>query len=390
MISARPRPSWWFSRSTAIGSASRRGTAPRTTAGRPKRSPPGIAKRASRTATRSAPPACTPTNCGAPVVSGLPEDACLTAALERLPELRGPLNLVSVGARGYSVLTRDHTGRVQAVGNDKCSSGTGETMVRIAGRFGLDIEEADALARGASDTIPITARCSVFAKSEMTHFGNQGRPADALFRGYFGSIARYVAALLARARVEGPVLRRRRLRAHPHAGRRARRGGWAPTSSVPELVSLPRGDRRRAAGGRAVSGRAARTPSRRSGRCSFCAHAHALHRAAAGQRVAATASRCLEAAPVAPGAERAPSVLGLDLGSTGSKAVLTSIATGETRARPLRPHPGQPGRRRRSVSSAPSSSAPRPTSGPSRSPARDARPRRRCCVPPSRRQRTAS
>ena len=55
----------------------------------------------------------------APVVSGLPEDACLTAAIERLPELRGPLNLVSVGARGYSVLTRDHTGRVQAVGNDK-------------------------------------------------------------------------------------------------------------------------------------------------------------------------------------------------------------------------------------------------------------------------------
>jgi activator of 2-hydroxyglutaryl-CoA dehydratase len=39
--------------------------------------------------------------------------------------------------------------------------------------------------------------------------------------------------------------------------------------------------------------------------------------------------RCLEAAPVASAADRAPSVLGLDLGSTGSKAVLTSIATGE-------------------------------------------------------------
>ena len=139
-----------------------------------------------------------------PVVAGLPEDACLQAALPHVLG-DGPVNLVSIGARGYAVLARSADGRFQFLQNDKCSSGTGETMVKIAGRFGLSIEEADTAALVADESIPITARCSVFAKSEMTHFGNQGRNADALFRGYFNSIGTYVSALLARTRVDGPV-----------------------------------------------------------------------------------------------------------------------------------------------------------------------------------------
>ena len=50
---------------------------------------------------------------GAPVVSDLPEEACLQAALSVRSDLSGPLNLVSLSARGYSVLTRDPQGRVR-------------------------------------------------------------------------------------------------------------------------------------------------------------------------------------------------------------------------------------------------------------------------------------
>ncbi|MCK6555381.1 acyl-CoA dehydratase activase-related protein [Candidatus Binatia bacterium] len=262
----------------------------------------------------------------APAVSGLPEDACLTAAIEFLPELHGPLNLVSVGARGYSVLTRDRTGRVQALGNDKCSSGTGETMVRIAGRFGVAIEEADALARRASDAIPITARCSVFAKSEMTHFGNQGRPADALFRGYFGSVARYVAALLARVRVDGPVYA---------VGGCARIGTLvdALSEALDTDVIVPESFLVLEAIGAALLA------------AEQCRHAaprplpadpnallvHTPERFTVLQPASRWQGRVrrLAAPPVSPGAERAPCVLGLDLGSTGSKAALTSVETGE-------------------------------------------------------------
>jgi hypothetical protein len=138
-----------------------------------------------------------------PIVAGLPEDACYEAALALLPA--GPLRLVSVGAHGYSVLARDARGLTTFHENEKCSSGTGETMVRLARRLGLEIDEADRLASRATDAIPITARCSVFAKSELTHFANQGRPLDALLRGYFESIARYVLALAARAGDGGPI-----------------------------------------------------------------------------------------------------------------------------------------------------------------------------------------
>jgi len=264
----------------------------------------------------------------APVTSGLPEDACLAASLTALPEEfgTGALNIVSVGARGYSVMTRTGDGHVTFVENDKCSSGTGETMVKIAGRFGLSIEEADAIAAGAEETIPITARCSVFAKSEMTHFGNQGRPAAALFRGYFGSVANYVTALLARARVEGPVLAV---------------GGCARISTLVEGLSAACGTEvvvpehhlyLEAVGAAAIAAEQARgdrldpLPADPSGLLVQRSSRFVVLQPAS--EFAHMVTR-LDAPAVAEDPFGGPVVLGVDLGSTGSKAVLTSAVTGE-------------------------------------------------------------
>ena len=97
----------------------------------------------------------------------LPEDSCQEAALELTPGLEASLNLVSIGARGYGVLSRKPRGPGRSAGNgngsafsyqylenDKCSSGTGENIKKIVGRFGLSIEEADALALSAAESIP--------------------------------------------------------------------------------------------------------------------------------------------------------------------------------------------------------------------------------------------
>jgi len=259
----------------------------------------------------------------APALGALPDDACLEAGL-RLTDPVGPINVVRVGARGYSVLTRDDQGELRYVENEKCSSGTGETMVKIAGRFGLTIEEADARALAAARAIPITARCSVFAKSEMTHFANQGRPADELFRGYFESVARNVAALLARARVDGPV--------HLIGGA-ARLATLARALS--ERVGAPVVVGERALHLEAL-GAAVLAGEHASARTRLPDDPDALLRERR-RRVralptvgawAATVKR-LEAAPAPAGASAQPAVLGLDLGSTGSKAALTSLETGE-------------------------------------------------------------
>lgn len=262
----------------------------------------------------------------APVMTGLPEDACLAAALDQICEIDGAINVVSIGARGYGALVRNAHREIQYIENDKCSSGTGETMVRIAGRFGMTIQEADQAARASEEVIPITARCSVFAKSEMTHFGNQGKPAPALFRGYFGSIAKYVAALLARIQVDGPVL---------VIGGCSRIGTILDELGehlqkevvVPELALYAE-----ALGAGSLAMEQAR------GEClnELPSEPEVLIRELETRFVTlepASKSRArvtrLKSRPVPEGAAEKPTVLGIDLGSTGSKIVLTDIETGE-------------------------------------------------------------
>lgn len=258
----------------------------------------------------------------APVVR-LPEEACLEAALAQRPELQGPLNVVNISARGYSVLSRDASGQIRTLGNEKCSSGTGETMVKIAGRFGLSIGEADALALSADAEVPITARCSVFAKSEMTHFGNQGRPADQLFRGYFGSIARYALALLARVRVEGPIYvvggasRLQSLIALLNAS------SDLPVRVPDEALMFEAIGALALVAGQTQSAGAPlpEDPSQ------LVAHQQArFERLPAPREFADHVTRL--SAPTDVGPADQPTVLGLDLGSTGSKAALTAIADG--------------------------------------------------------------
>jgi activator of 2-hydroxyglutaryl-CoA dehydratase/predicted nucleotide-binding protein (sugar kinase/HSP70/actin superfamily) len=261
-----------------------------------------------------------------PVIAGLPEDACLRAGLEMLEALDGPLNVVSIGARGYSVTTRNADGHYAHQENDKCSSGTGETMVKIAGRFGLSIEQADALALDSEAAIPITARCSVFAKSEMTHFGNQGRPAAALFRGYFGSVANFVAALLERIRVDGPVML---------VGGGARIGALVRGLSEAvggDVAVLPEGSLLEAMGAVSLAAEQyagdtlAALPEDPD---ALIESSQRRFRVLEPPRAYASRTRRMQAPPIPAGAEHQPAVLGIDLGSTGSKAVLTSIATGE-------------------------------------------------------------
>jgi activator of 2-hydroxyglutaryl-CoA dehydratase/predicted nucleotide-binding protein (sugar kinase/HSP70/actin superfamily) len=262
----------------------------------------------------------------APALASLPESGCLEEALAVMLPGGGPANLVSIGARGYSALSRDAHGRVQHAESDKCSAGTGETIVKTASRFGVSAAEADRMAFGAAEAIPITARCSVFAKSEMTHFGNQGRPADALFRGYFDSIARYVAALLERIRVPGPVYFIGGCSRYESLRRGLEEHLGAPVV-VPEHALLFE-----AVGAACIAEQQARS----TGASSLPPRSESLTRAKARRfevlapaRDSAHRVTIMDPTPIPQGASREPAVLGLDLGSTGSKAVLTSIASSD-------------------------------------------------------------
>ena len=52
----------------------------------------------------------------------------------------------------------------------------------------------------------VTARCAVFAKSELTHYANQGEPHGKLFRGQFESVAANLHGLFDKVKVDGPTV----------------------------------------------------------------------------------------------------------------------------------------------------------------------------------------
>lgn len=282
-----------------------------------------------------------------PVVSALPEEIALEWAVRRLAPESGPLTVVRIGGSGFSVLARTSQGHFQYEKNDRCSAGTGETIERICARLGATLEEAASQAESAQASIPITARCSVFAKSELTHFANQGEPHDRLFRGYFESIAKNIHSLVEKAGVPGPVwivghgaLIRPLVRA---LGERLRSQDNEREIVVPPeapifealgaleyaLAQCWEGTEWPADPGQLVA------PERR--------YVRSLHETGLANREARvvhlTEPDGGEATPVSPSA---PTVLGLDLGSTGSKAALITLDTGKVVADVYRRTDGNP------------------------------------------------
>ena len=90
--------------------------------------------------------------------------------------------------------------------NERCSAGTGETVEGLCTRLGRSLAEAVDLAEESPDGVIVTSRCAVFAKSELTHFANQGEPHGRIFQGLFTGVARNVHSLYDKSKVVGPVV----------------------------------------------------------------------------------------------------------------------------------------------------------------------------------------
>ncbi|MEE4275938.1 MAG: BadF/BadG/BcrA/BcrD ATPase family protein, partial [Thermoleophilia bacterium] len=280
---------------------------------------------------------------GAPVVAGIPEEIAQQEAVTAVrPD--GAVTVVRIGGGGYSVLARDAAGRFTYEPNERCSAGTGQTVEGLCSRLGRTLEEAVALAEAADDSLTVTSRCAVFAKSELTHYANQGASHERLFRGVFEGIARNVHALYDRTRPGGagaasPVL----LIGHgatiaPIAREFARLAGAGVRVEVAEHAGAFE-----AIGALRYAAHAQPTPG-----AVWPARPEALARAGGGRlRTLPPAADGpgnvirLEAPPSVASAG-GPAVLGLDLGSTGSKAALLDLASGAVLADVYRRTDGNP------------------------------------------------
>jgi len=110
----------------------------------------------------------------------LPE-VIAAVAIERALEVLKlqPRAVVSMGGEDLVVYVLNSRGRiVNTYSGNKCASGTGEFLRQQLGRMNLKLEDINEICEGAC-VHPVSARCSVFMKSDCTHRLNKGEASKA-------------------------------------------------------------------------------------------------------------------------------------------------------------------------------------------------------------------
>lgn len=104
--------------------------------------------------------------------------------------------LMSLGSENFILYQLDEEGCITGVrtGN-KCASGTGEFFLQQIARMELGVDEACRLAEGA-EPYRVSGRCSVFCKSDCTHALNKGIPKGRVCAGLGNMIAEKVLEIL--------------------------------------------------------------------------------------------------------------------------------------------------------------------------------------------------
>ncbi len=105
--------------------------------------------------------------------------------------------VVSAGGESFLVYEMDKKGKVSRISSgNKCASGTGEFFLQQIRRMNIGIEEAVDLARKSDNPHHLSGRCSVFCKSDCTHALNKGEPIGDVAAGLGRMIAKKIEELL--------------------------------------------------------------------------------------------------------------------------------------------------------------------------------------------------
>jgi len=105
--------------------------------------------------------------------------------------------VVSAGGESFIVYEMDGKGKVSRISSgNKCASGTGEFFMQQIRRMNVDVEEAVSLAQSSTNPHKLSGRCSVFCKSDCTHALNKGEPIADVAAGLARMIAKKIEELL--------------------------------------------------------------------------------------------------------------------------------------------------------------------------------------------------
>jgi len=115
--------------------------------------------------------------------------------------------VLSLGHENMHYLEFDDTGKISFFSrNGQCAAGSGSFWYQQATRMGYNDRELAEVAVEAETAVPISGRCAVFAKSDMTHAINEGATQSAVSAGMARALIENVITSVAQNRINGPGL----------------------------------------------------------------------------------------------------------------------------------------------------------------------------------------
>jgi len=121
--------------------------------------------------------------------------AIASGLLHRYPDVK---TIIQIGGQSTLVIELEDGLKKpwKVESNPLCAAGTGRFLEQQAYRIGISMEDFASLALQCKGTPPrIAARCSVFAKTDLIHLQQKGAPLDAMLYALCESVARMVASL---------------------------------------------------------------------------------------------------------------------------------------------------------------------------------------------------
>jgi len=108
----------------------------------------------------------------------------------------GPGTIINIGSHGFSVLEMRGSDLTMFRENSRCSQGTGNFLRQLVERFSLTVEEASRLCADVPDPAPLSGRCPVILKTDMTHLANKGEDRARILAGLFDAVCENVMVLV--------------------------------------------------------------------------------------------------------------------------------------------------------------------------------------------------
>ncbi|MDT3425357.1 putative CoA-substrate-specific enzyme activase [Paenibacillus forsythiae] len=114
--------------------------------------------------------------------------------------------IIDMGGQDCKAIRLDDDGNVADFAmNDKCAAGTGRFLEVMANVFKVSLDELGPLSLSATEVLPVSSTCTVFAESETVSLLARGEKPENIIVGIHHAISKRVGGMFSRVGVQNDV-----------------------------------------------------------------------------------------------------------------------------------------------------------------------------------------